>query len=325
MIKVLGTGSYLPEKILSNHELSKMVDTTDEWIYKRTGIKERRIASDNEATSDLAVKAAEKALKNSNLKPKDIELIIVGTSTPDYSIPAVAPIIQRKLKCSNAFAFDVNSVCTSFTVAFINAYGLLSSGLYKNCLIIGSDTYSRILNWRDRATCVLFGDGAGAMVVTADKTKRGVLSHSYYADGHGAEYIMIPVGGSRNPLANIDNYSKDDLFFKMEGKKVYEFTISKVPDTAEILINKANLKATDINWIVLHQANLRIIEAVSKRLKLSKDKFILNIDRVGNTSSASIPIAIDEAVNNNLIKSNDLIMMIGFGGGLSWGGVIFEW
>jgi len=325
MIKVLGTGSYLPEKILSNHDLAVTVDTSDEWIYKRTGIKERRIASVDEATSDLAVKAAEKAIKSSNLKARDIELIIVGTSTPDYTIPAAAPIIQKKLKCNNAFAFDVNSVCTSFTVAFLNAYSLISSGFYKNCLVIGADTYSRILNWKDRSTCVLFGDGAGAIVVAADKTKKGILSYFYSADGHGAEYIMIPVGGSKNPLANVDKYPKEDLFFKMDGKKVYEFTISKIPDTAEILIDKAKLKANDIDWVILHQANLRIIEAVSKRLKLSKDKFIVNIDKTGNTSSASIPIAIDEAVNKNLIKPNDLIMMIGFGGGLSWGGVIFEW
>jgi 3-oxoacyl-[acyl-carrier-protein] synthase III len=325
MIHVLGTGSYLPEKILTNHDLSKMVDTSDDWIFKRTGIKERRIASADEATSDLAAKAAEKALKKANVKSKDIELIVVGTSTPDYPVPAVAPIIQRKLKCGNAIAYDINSACTSFTVAFLNAYGLLASGMYKNCLVIGSDTYSRILNWKDRSTCVLFGDGAGAMVIAADKTKKGILSHYYSADGHGAEYIMLPAGGSKNPPANAGQLPKEDLFFKMDGKKVYEFTLSKIPDAAEYLIEKAKITTNDLDWIVLHQANARIIDAVARRLKLSKDKFIITIDTFGNTASASIPIALDAAVNKNAIRPNDLVMMIGFGGGLSWGGVIFEW
>jgi 3-oxoacyl-[acyl-carrier-protein] synthase-3 len=325
MIKVVGTGSYLPEKIMTNKDLEKIVNTSDQWIKQRTGISERRIANDKEATSDLAVKASKLALEMANLKPEEIDLIIVGTSTPDYSIPAVGPIVQHKLGCRDIFAFDVNSVCTSFTGAFFVAYSILQSGFYNNCLVIGADTYSRILNWEDRGSCILFGDGSGAMVIKKDNTKKGILSYSFKADGKGANYIMIPVGGSRNPLRDIKNYKNNDLLFQMDGKKVYEFTISCIPDMAENLIKDAGLVPDNLDWIVLHQANLRIIDAVAKKLGLSKDKFIINIDRYGNTSSASIPIAIDEAVRDGKIKDGNKIMMIGFGGGLSWGGVIFEW
>lgn len=325
MIKIIGTGSYLPDKILTNHELSKMVDTSDEWISKRTGIKERRIASNMEATSDLGAKAARIAIEKAGISLDDIDLIIVGTSTPDYPIPAVAPIIQRKLGCSKAFAFDLNSVCTSFAAAFINAYALLATGLYKTAVVIGADTYSRILNWKDRATCVLFGDGAGAFVIQRDSNKRGVLSHFYASDGNGADAIIIPSGGSRNPLSKVSEYKYEDLFFQMDGKRVYEFTIEKIPDTADLLIKKANIKANDLKWVALHQANMRIIDTVSKRLSIATDKFLVNIDKVGNTSSASIPIVIDEAVQKGLIREGDIILMLGFGGGLSWGGVVFEW
>lgn len=325
MIKVVGTGSYLPKKIRTNDDLSKMIDTTDQWIKQRTGISERRIAADNEVTSSLAVDAAKHALKMAKLSPKEIELIIVGTSTPDYPIPAVAPIVQKKLGCSKIFSFDINSVCTSFTAAFLNAYGMLSTGLYDNCLIIGADVYSRILDWQDRGTCVLFGDGAGAMVLKRDESKKGILSHVFGADGKGADYIKIPVGGSKKPYHGDEKYKKEDLFFQMDGRKVYEFTLFCIPETAEQLIKKANIEANEIDWVILHQANLRIIDAVAKRLGLPKEKFIVNIDRVGNTSSASIPIAVDEAVRDGKIKDGDKIMMIGFGGGLSWGGVVFEW
>lgn len=325
MIKVIGTGSYLPEKVMTNKDLEKIVDTSDQWIMQRTGIRERRIASNKEATSDLAVKASKKALEMASLKPEEIELIIVGTSTPDFSIPAVAPIIQKKLDCRDVFAFDVNSVCTSFIGAFFIACSFLNNGLYNNCLVIGADTYSRILNWKDRGTCVIFGDGSGAMVLRKDDKKKGILSYSFKADGKGADYIKIPVGGSRNPLRDVGKYKEDDLLFQMDGKKVYEFTISCIPDMAEQLINDAGLVPDDIDWIVLHQANLRIIDAVAKKLNLSKEKFIINIDRIGNTSSASIPIAIDEAVRDGRIKDGDKLLTIGFGGGLSWGGIIFEW
>ncbi len=326
MVKVVGTGSYLPQKVLTNNDLEKMVDTTDAWILQRTGIKERHIAGDDEATSDLAVNAAKKALEMAEMKPEDLELIIVGTSTPDYQIPATAPLVQTKLGCKNIFAYDINSVCTSFAATFIAGYSLITSGFYNNCLIIGSDTYSRILNWKDRSTCVLFGDGSGAMILKKENKKKGILSHLFGADGKGAGFINIPVGGSKNHLQNMEKYTdRNDFFFKMDGKKVYEFTLFCIPETAEKLIEMANLKAEDIDCIVLHQGNKRIIDAVAKRLNLPKERFIVNIDRVGNTSSASIPIAVDEAVRQGKIKEGDKIMIIGFGGGLSWGGFIYEW
>ena len=293
MIKIVGTGSYLPEKIMSNFDLEKLVDTNDEWISKRTGIKERRIAGDNEATSDLAYYAAKQALQMARLLPDDIELIIVGTSTSDYPIPACAPIVQAKLGCGKIPAFDLNSVCTSFSYSFLTAYSMIANGLYNNCLIIGADTYSRILNWKDRNTCVIFGDGAGAMVIKKDDSKKGILSYEFGADGKDADLIKIAVGGSKFPGHDLSNYLYSDLYFQMEGKKVYEFTINVIPEVAENLVKKAELTPDKIDWIVLHQANLRIIDAVSKRLELPLEKFIVNIDKVGNTSSASIPIAID--------------------------------
>ena len=329
MIKIVGTGSYLPKKILTNKELEEMVDTTDQWIKQRTGISERRIADDNESTSDLAVNASLKALEMANMKPQDLQLIILGTSTADYSIPATAPIVQNKLGCNRTPAFDLNSVCTSFTFAMINAYGLLSSGLYENCLVIGADTYSRILNWRDRNSCIIFGDGAGAFVLKRDDKKNKILSHIFGVDGAGSDLIRIPLGGAVNPVHYVEDlqnkYNTDDLFFQMDGKKVYEFTISIVPDAAMKLLQLANLSNNDIDWVVLHQANIRIIDTVSKYLQIPKEKFLVNIERVGNTSSASIPIVVDEAFRAGKIKDGDKVMMFGFGGGLSWGGFIIEW
>ena len=325
MIKVIGTGSYLPEKIVTNFDLEKMVNTNDKWIRERTGIAERRVAADDELNSDLGTKAAKEAIKNANLRTDDIDIIIVGTSTADYTLPAVAPIIQYKLGCGKIPAFDINSVCTSFAYAFITAAGFLNSGIYKNCLVVGSDVYSRILNWEDRNTCCIFGDGAGAVVIKKDDTSKGILSHIFGADGEDAELIKIPVGGSKNPVRADKQYKKEDYFFQMAGTDVYEFTIITIPQVAVDLIDKANLTSEDIDWVVLHQANRRIIESVSKRTKIPIEKFIINIDRVGNTSSASIPIALDEAVRSGKIKNKDKVMMIGFGGGLSWGGVIIEW
>lgn len=325
MFKIIGTGSYLPEKIMTNFDLEKIVDTTDAWIRERTGISERRIARKDETNSDLAVNAAKRALEAAGLKPQDIEILIVGTSTPDYTLPAVAPIIQHKLGCDNIPAFDINSVCSSFAYALITAAGFLSSGFYKNCLIIGSDVYSRILNWKDRTTCCIFGDGAGAVVLSKDDSKKGILSYNYGAKGEDAELIKIHVGGSNNPTHHEKNYSREDYFFQMNGLDVYEFTIMTVPAVVEDLIEKAGLQKDDVDWVVLHQANIRIIESVAKKTKIPLEKFIVNIQKVGNTSSASIPLALDEAVKQGKIKDGQKIIMVGFGGGLSWGGVLIEW
>lgn len=325
MFKVIGTGSYLPEKVLTNFDLEKMVDTSNEWIVERTGIEERRIAADDELNSDMAVKAARRAIENAGLTPDDIDLIITGTCTSDYMLPAMAPVIQHKLGCRNVPAFDVNSVCTSFAYGFFTAAGLLNSGYYKNCLVIGSDIYSRILNWEDRTTCCIFGDGAGAVVIQADREARGILSYNFGAQGEDNEWIRVPVGGSKNPARSNSTYDPKDYHFQMAGLDVYEFTIWTVPTVVKDLLKKAEIVKEEVDWIILHQANRRIIESVSKRTKIPLEKFIINIEKVGNTSSASIPIALDEAVRDNKIKKNDKVMMIGFGGGLSWGGVLIEW
>jgi 3-oxoacyl-[acyl-carrier-protein] synthase-3 len=273
MIKVAGTGSYLPEKVLTNKDLEEMVCTTDEWITQRTGITERRIASENEATSDLALIAAQNAIEAAGLTPRDIDFIIVGTSTPDYAIPAVAPIVQQKLGCGKIPAFDVNSVCASFAYAFLTMYGIMAGGAYKNCLVIGADVYSRIMNWKDRSSCILFGDGAGAMILQFDPSRKGILGQLFGADGEGADSIIIPVGGSRKPVRDCRDFETDDLYFQMDGRRVYNFTITVIPEACEQLISNAGLKATDLDWIILHQANLRIIDAVAKRLELPLDKF----------------------------------------------------
>lgn len=325
MIKVIGTGSFLPQKRLTNQDLEKMVKTSDEWITQRTGIKERRIVEDGVVTSDLAYEASKKALESAGLLPKDIDMIIVGTSTPDYTLSATAPIVQQKLGCVDIPAFDINSVCTSFTYSFLTAYSMINSGFYKNCLVIGSDVYSKIMNWEDRTTCVIFGDGAGAMILQKNPSKKGIFSHVYGADGSGSELIRVPAGGIVHPAHKVHEMKKEDLFFKMDGTRVYEFSISVVPDTVETLIENSGLSKEDIDWIVLHQANRRIIESVSKRTKIPIDKFIINIEKYGNTSSATIPIAVDEAVKDGRIKEGDKVMMLGFGGGLSWGGFIIEW
>jgi 3-oxoacyl-[acyl-carrier-protein] synthase III len=324
MIKIVGTGSYLPEKIVTNFDLEKMVDTSNTWIQERTGISERRVAAKDELNSDMAVQAAKKAIENAKMKVSDIELLIVGTSTPDYTLPAVAPIIQHKLGLNHIPAFDINSVCTSFVYAFMTASSFITSGFYNNCLIIGSDIYSRILNWKDRNTCCIFGDGAGAVIIKKMQGAKGIISFNLGANGEDADLIRIPIGGTKFPAHYDGNYKKEDYYFQMAGTDVYEFTIHVIPQIASELIKKANLNYEDIDWFLLHQANRRIIESVSKRLKIPLSKFIVNIEKVGNTSAASIPIALDEAIQKGKVKDHDKIMMIGFGGGLSWGGMILE-
>lgn len=325
MIQIIGTGSYLPEKVLTNHDLEQMVDTSDEWITRRTGIKERRIAADDETTSDLGTAAARKALEMANMKPEDVQLILLATSTSDYKISAGAPLIQAKLGCNKVPSFDINSVCTSFTTALLTAYSMLASGLYENCLVVGADVYSKILNWKDRNTCVIFGDGGGAALLKRDEKQKGILSHLFGADGTGNHLIQVPVGGCAKPQQFFDKYEEEELYLHMTGKKVYEFTISVVPKAINQLIENAGLTKDDIDWVILHQANVRIISSISAMLKIDFDKFIVTIDKTGNTSSASIPIALDTAVRDGRIKQGDKVMMVGFGGGLSWGGMILEW
>lgn len=326
MIKITGTGSYLPEKILTNKDLESMVDTSDEWIVKRTGIRERHIANETQSTSDMAVIAANRALESAGITAKDIDLLIVATSTPDYQIPATAPIVQHKLGCDKIAAFDINSVCSGFSVSMINAYGLIASGLYKKALVIGADTYSRILNWQDRTSCCLFGDGAGAVVIERDERPANMLSHFCAADGAGANLICVPAGGVKTPIHEVNsNFNRDNLFFQMDGRGVYEFSIETIPQVIVRLTREAGLQPQDIDYVLLHQANIRIIDAIAKYLDIPRERYLSNVESVGNTSAASIPILLDETVRAGKIKTGDKVMMIGFGGGLSWSGFVLEW
>jgi 3-oxoacyl-[acyl-carrier-protein] synthase III len=315
---VVGTGSYLPKKVLTNLDLEKMVDTNDEWIQERTGIKERRISDKSEATSDLAVEAARKAILSAKMDPKDIELIIVGTSSPDMLFPSTACIVQDKLGAVNSAAFDVSAACTGFNYALASAVGFIESGIYNNVLVIGADTLTKYLDWTDRNTCILFGDGAGALVLKATNDGSGVLASYLGAEGSGGKHLIMPGGGSRDPEAK-------KRFIQMDGKEVFKFAVKVLPKCVKGVLEKAKLKTEDISLLIPHQANIRIIEFALRNLGLSKDKVYVNLDRYGNTSAASIPIALDEASREGRIKSGDVVVLAGFGAGLTYGANVIKW
>ena len=321
-IGILGTGSYLPEKILTNKDLEKIVDTNDEWITTRTGIKERRIAADDEATSDLCYNAALRAIEESGIDKNEIDLIIIATSTPDYQMPSTAALVQNKLGIKAA-GFDLEAACTGFVYGLITGYSFINAGIYKKVLVVGADVFSRILDWEDRGTCILFGDGAGA-VVLGEVEDGGYLGGDLQADGSGGSELIVPSSGSRMPLTQevLDN---KDQFVKMNGREIFKFAVKIFPETVAKSLEKANLKMDDIDLIIPHQANIRIIESISKRLNQPLDKFFVNLDKYGNTSAATIPIALDEASKQGRISKGDKVIMVGFGGGLTYGSCIVEW
>ncbi len=321
-VGILGTGSYVPEKILTNDDLSKIVDTNDEWIRTRSGIRERRIASENEATSDLAFKAAEKAIEDSGIDKNEIELIIVATMSPDHITPSTAAIVQDKLGIPCA-AFDVGAACTGFIYAYTAGYSFIKAGIYKKVLVIGAETMSRVIDWEDRTTCVLFGDGAGA-VVLGETEEGGFIGSHLAADGSGACDIIIPAGGSRKPVTS-ELISNKDVYFKMKGSDVFKFAVRAFPETVENVLEQGNVTADNIDLFVPHQANIRIIESIAKRFKQPMEKFYVNLDRYGNTSGASIPLALDEANKEGRLKKGDKVVIVGFGGGLTYGSILFEW
>ena len=321
-IGILGTGSYLPEKILTNKDLEKIVDTNDEWITTRTGIKERRIAADDEATSDLSYNAALRAIEDSGIDKNEIDLIIIATSTPDYQMPSTAALVQNKLGIKAA-GFDLEAACTGFVYGLITGYSFINAGIYKKVLVVGADVFSRILDWEDRGTCILFGDGAGA-VVLGEVEDGGYLGGDLQADGSGGSELIVPSSGSRMPLTQevLDN---KDQFVKMNGREIFKFAVKIFPETVARSLEKANLEIDDIDLIIPHQANIRIIESISKRLNQPLDKFFVNLDKYGNTSAATIPIALDEASKQGRISKGDKVIMVGFGGGLTYGSCIVEW
>ncbi|CEK35669.1 3-oxoacyl-ACP synthase [[Clostridium] sordellii] len=320
---IVGVGSYVPKNIISNFDLEKIMDTSDEWIKTRTGIRERRIVDENEATSDLATKAALNAIKDANLTPEDIDLIIVATITPDMIFPSTACLVQANIKATKAACFDLEAACSGFIYGITVAKQFIESDTYKHVLVIGAEALSRILDYEDRSTAILFGDGAGA-VVMGPVSEGGVLSTSLGSDGNGKDYLNIPAGGSKTP-ASEDSIKNRLHFIKMAGSDVFKFAVRIMQDASVECIKSANLEIQDIDYLIPHQANIRIIEASAKRLKLSMDKVYVNLDKYGNMSAASIPVALDEAYREGKIKKGDNIVLVGFGGGLTWGASVVRW
>ncbi len=322
--RIIATGSYVPEKILTNFDLEKMVDTSDEWISERTGIKERRIASKDQSTSDLAYEASKIALKQANIKAKDIDLIIVATVTGDMPVPSTACLLQNHLNAKNAAAFDINAACSGFIYGLAIADSFIKSGMYKRILLVGAEILSKFTDWQDRTTCVLFGDGAGAVILESTDEENGIISTHLYSDGTLWELLNLPGGGSKNPPSK-ETIEKRLHFLKMRGNETFKVAVRSLESIAVESLKKNNLKPSQLAALIPHQANLRIIQATADRLGLSMDKVVVNIDRYGNTSAASIPIALDEAVRMGRIRKNDYVLLEAFGGGLTWASALIKW
>jgi 3-oxoacyl-[acyl-carrier-protein] synthase III len=324
-IAILGTGSYAPEKILTNHELSKIVDTSDEWIFSRSGIRERRIAGENETTSQMAASAARAALESAGLTAADIDLIIVATLTPDLPMPATACFVQHHLGVStHAACFDLNAACSGFLYALDTAWAMLGSGRYKHALVIGAEKMSTVLDWTDRTTCVLFGDGAGAVVLGPARGTAEIVGVKLYAEGAHAGLLCIPNGGSNaavpSPTAPIAPRA-----ITMKGREIFKIAIREMEEAARDILEQHQISAAQIDCVIPHQANLRIIEVIAQYLELPMERFFVNLDRYGNTSAASIPIALDEARRSGRVKNGDTTLFVAFGAGLTYGSALVRW
>jgi 3-oxoacyl-[acyl-carrier-protein] synthase-3 len=321
---ITGWGMAVPEHVVTNDDLAKRVDTNDQWIRERTGIRERRVAGEQEFASTLGVDAAIKALEVANLKPTDIDLIICTTSSPEYIFPATACLIQDQLGATKAGAFDLLAACTGFIFATNMAAQAIRSGSIKNALVVGAETLSRFVDWDDRSTCILFGDGAGAFVLQASEQPGGVLSAVMHSDGSGGDLLSLPGGGSHFP-ANSGTVQDGKHYIHMAGSEVFRFATRVMGRAAKEVLELAGLTTDDVQWIIPHQANYRIIETAARYLKMPLDRFIINVDCYGNTSTASIPIATVEAIQKGQIKNGDKIVLVGFGAGLTWGALAAEW
>ena len=324
-VSIIGTGSYVPEKILTNEDLSKIVETDDEWITTRTGIKERRIAADDEYTSDMGAKAALAAMKQAGITGDEIDLILVATATPDMVFPATACFVQTKIGAKRAACLDISAACAGFLFAVEIAQQFITCHTYDTVLVIGAEKLTTITDWTERNTCVLFGDGAGAAILRhRDSGSHGLISTHIASDGRFADILWMPGGGSRHPITrdNVDNHLQT---IKMSGKEVYKQAVTAMVDAAKKALEKAGLTIDDIACVIPHQANIRIIEAIADRLKIPVEKVFVNLDRYGNTSAAAVAIALDEANRSGRIKAGDYVLMIVFGGGLTWAGSVIEW
>ncbi len=321
---IAGTGASLPDHVITNKYLESIVDTSDEWIIGRTGIRERRQLEKGSTGVDLSENASRMALENACLSADDLDLIIVATVTPDYPTPSSACVLQSRLGAYNAAAFDVSAGCTGFIYAVSIAHQFMSSGIYRNVLVVGVEILTRYTNWKDRSTCVLFGDGAGAVVLRQTEENRGIINFKLKSDGRGANLLMIPGGGNAMP-ASEESISKNMHTVKMNGNEIFKFVVKAIEEVINEMLKEKHYSTEDIDCLLLHQANLRIIEHVRKSMKLPSEKVPVNIDRFGNTSSATIPITLHEEVSSNRIKDGDLLAMGAFGAGLTWGGIILKW
>jgi 3-oxoacyl-[acyl-carrier-protein] synthase III len=321
---IIATGSYVPDKILDNAYFERTVDTNNEWIISRTGIEERRVADENTATSDLATKAALKAMEKSGTKPEEIDLIIVATVTPDFSFPSTACIVQKNLGAVNAAAFDLEAACSGFMYGMTIADSFVRSGVYKKILVIGAETLSKIVDYTDRNTCLLFGDGAGAVIIAEVEEGYGILGSHLGANGSAGHLLTLPAGGSRMPAT--EQTIKDRMHYvQMDGSEVFKFAIKIMGEAAEKALENCGLKKEDIDFLIPHQANTRIIESAVRRLKISPEKVFVNVNKYGNMSAASIAVALDEANEQNCLKDGDIVVLVGFGGGLTWGASVLRW
>ncbi|MDQ7094724.1 beta-ketoacyl-ACP synthase III [Desulfosporosinus sp. PR] len=323
-VGIVGTGSYVPDKVLTNADMEKLVDTNDEWIVTRTGIKERHIAPEGMPVSELCYQAALKALADAKIEPEELDLVIVATVTGDHAFPSTSCIIADRLGAKNAAAFDLQAGCTGFIYGVTAASQFISTGLYKTALVIGGETLSKIINWEDRSTCILFGDGAGAAVLRPVEEGYGFLSFELGSDGSGGKLLTQPAGGSRYP-ASRETVEKNLHTIQMEGKEVYKFAVRIMGDVSVNVLEKAGLTKEKVDLLIPHQANIRIVEASVKRLGISPERVVVNLDRYGNMSAASIPVALDEAVRAGRLREGDIIVMVGFGAGLTWGACVLKW
>ncbi len=320
---VIGTGSYVPDNRMTNEDLSKIVETTDEWITTRTGIKERRIST-GENTSDLAYKAAAKAIEKAGIDAKEIDLIICATITPDSFMPSVACIVQDRIGAIRAAAFDLTAACTGLIYGMVTAASFIESGMYQKVLVIGAEVLSKVLDWKDRSTCVLFGDGAGAVILAATNQRRGILSTNLTSDGSKQSYLSLPAVELINPFVKKERDETSSVV-TMKGQEVFKYAVRSVIENIKTVLNQAILTEEDIKYIIPHQANFRIIEQAAKSCGIPIDKFYINLDRYGNTSAATIGIALDEMVQKNQLASGDKLILLGFGAGMTSGAVLLEW
>ncbi len=323
-VGIVGTGRCLPEKILTNFDLEKMVETSDEWIRTRTGISERRISQADIATSDLATDAALKAMEDAGVTAGELDMIIVATVTPDTAFPSTACIVQSNLNAVNASAFDIEAACTGFIYGLSIGEKFISTGDAKTVLVIGAETLSKICNWDDRNTCVLFGDGAGAAILKEVEEGEGILATLIGAEGWKGQVLTLPAGGSRMP-ASVETVKAGKHYIHMDGSEVYKFAVNIMPLATQRVVKKAGLTIEEIDFLVPHQANSRIVQAAAKRLKMDSGKIFVNLNKYGNMSSASVPVALDEALEQGLIKKGDNVVLVGFGAGLTWGSCAMKW